>query len=123
MTEEDIERRVDNMSETLELTKDQHSKVMSFEMENSTKMQLEREKNMGDRDAMRASMMKIRDERNKQYEEVLTEVQLVKFKEIQEQQRNQRRQQYEQGGGGQGGGSDSQGDRPPRGRSRDQGGN
>lgn len=116
MTEEDVERRVENMAGTLELTEEQHQEILLYEKETYTKMQVEREKNMGDREAMRASMMKIREERDSYYEEVLNADQMVKYRETQEQRRNQRRERFEQGG------SENQGDRPARGRGRSQSG-
>jgi len=109
MTEEDVERQVENLAETLEMTEEQQKKVLTFELESYTKMQVEREKNMGDRDAMRASMTKIREESNEKYKEVLSEKQYTKLQEIQEQRRSQRPQRDGQGG---------QGDRPERGRGR-----
>ncbi len=96
MTEEDIKENVDNLAETLDLTADQQKKILDYDMEFYTKMQVEREKHMGDREAMRAAMMKARDERNEKYEDVLTPEQMKKFLEIQEQRRNQMRQQREQ---------------------------
>ena len=113
MTEEDVKRRVANLSETLEMTNEQHDKVLKFELELYTKMQVEMEKNMGNREAMRSAMMKIRDERDTKYSEVLTEDQMTKLREIQEQRRSQMRQQRETRDG-----EGSASDRPARGRGR-----
>lgn len=118
MSEEDIKDRVDNLAETLEFSEDQHKKIMRFELEFYNKMQVERQKRMNntdgnfDREAMRESMMKAREERDKKYEEVLTKEQLVKFREIQEQRRSEMRQQYQESS------PDNQEERPARGRSR-----
>jgi hypothetical protein len=112
MTEEDISERVDNLAETLELTEQQHKKILDFDLEFYTKMQVEREKQMGDREAMRAAMREARDERNRKYEEVLTREQMDKFIEIQERRREQMRQQRQQNSSG------GEGERPARGRSR-----
>jgi Spy/CpxP family protein refolding chaperone len=118
MTEDDIKERVDNNAKTLKLTDDQHKKVLSFELDFYNKMQIERQKMMNsgqqfDREEMRAKMMKIRDERNAKYEEVLTPEQYVKFTEIQEQRRNEMREQHEQNN------PDGQpAERPERGRGR-----
>ena len=76
------------------------------------KMQVERQKFTGDREAMRASMMKARDERDKKYEEVLTKAQMEKFKEIQEQRRSEMRRQYQESNPG------GEGEKPARGRGR-----
>ena len=114
MSEDDIKERVDNLGETLEFSKEQHKKILDYEMEFYNKMQVERQIYTGDnREEMRATMMKAREERDKKYEEVLTQEQLKKYKEIQEQRRSEMRRQYQdRNPGGQGG------DRPARGRGR-----
>lgn len=113
MSEEDIKERVDNLGETLEFSKDQHKKILEFELEFYNTMQVERQKFTGDREAMRAAMMKARDVRDKKYEEVLTKTQMEKFKEIQEQRRSEMRRQYQENNTGRQGD-----DRPARGRGR-----
>ena len=113
LSEEDIKERVDNLGETLEFSKEQHEKVLEFEMEFYNKMQVERQKFTGDRDAMRAVMTKAREDRDKKYEEVLTTEQMEKYKKIREQRRSDMRRQYQQ--------NNSEGEdntRPERGRSR-----
>ena len=118
MTEEDIKERVENTAETLKLTDEQHKKVLAAEMDFYNKRQIERQKMMSaggppaDRTAMREKMMKLRDERNAQYEEVLTPEQYAKFIEMQEQRRSEMRQQYQQAN------PDEEEDRPDRGRGR-----
>lgn len=112
MTEEDIVERVDNLSETLEFSKDQHKKILKYELEFYNKMQVERQKFTGDREAMRASMMNARDERDKKYEEVLTKDQMAKFNEIREQRRSEMRRQYQENNPG------GEGEKPARGRGR-----
>ena len=112
-TEEDISERADHLAATLELTEQQHKKIVDYDLEFYTKMQVEREKHMGDREAMRAAMMEARDQRNRKYEEVLTKEQMDKFLEIQEQRREQMRQQRQQNNSG------GEEERPARGRSRD----
>lgn len=118
MTEEDIKERVANIAETLKLTDEQHKKVLAAEMDFYNKRQIERQKMMNaggppaDRTAMREKMMKLRDERNAQYEKVLTPEQYEKFIEMQEQRRSEMRQQYQQAN------PDEEGDRPARGRDR-----
>jgi Spy/CpxP family protein refolding chaperone len=102
MTEEDIKERSGNTAETLGLDKDQHKKIEAVDMDFYNKMQIERQKmrNAGgpppDREAMREKMRKMMDERNAQYEEILTPDQYKKFIEIQEQRRNEMRQQRQQ---------------------------
>ncbi|MCD4710883.1 MAG: hypothetical protein K8R52_08560 [Bacteroidales bacterium] len=115
MTEEDIKERVENTAETLKLTDEQHKKVLAVEMDFYNKRQIERQKMMSaggppaDRTAMREKMMKLRDERNAQYEEVLTTEQYEKFIKIQEQRRSEMRQQRQSG-------SEGVEERPARGR-------
>jgi len=113
MSEDDITERVDNLSETLKFSKDQHKKILEYELEFYNKMQVERQKFTGDREAMRATMMQAREERDKKYEEVLTKEQMEKFKEIQEQRRSDMRRQYQENN------PEGENDRPARGRGRD----
>ncbi|MCJ7715277.1 MAG: hypothetical protein MUO54_01985 [Anaerolineales bacterium] len=104
MTEDDIKENAKNTAESLKLSDEQAKKVLSIDMEFYNKMSIERQKMMnaggppadGDREAMRERMMKMRDDRNTKYEEVLTPDQYVKFTETQEQRRNEMRQQYQQ---------------------------
>jgi hypothetical protein len=115
MTEEDIKERVETTSKTLELSDKQHEQVLKYELDFYNKMQIERQKmqNSGgqfDREEMRNKMMKIRDERNAKYEEILSPDQYKKFTEIQEQRRSEMRQQRESGG--------EPAERPARGRGR-----
>ncbi|MEN8226849.1 MAG: hypothetical protein ABFS38_01750 [Bacteroidota bacterium] len=112
VSEEDIKERVDNLGETLKFSKEQHKKILEYEMEFYNKMQVERQKYTGDREAMRATMMKAREERDKKYEEVLTKEQMAKFKEIQEQRRSDMRRQYQEKN------PEGDADRPARGRGR-----
>jgi Spy/CpxP family protein refolding chaperone len=115
MTEDDIKERVDNTAQTLKLNDDQHKKVLTVEMDFYNKMQIEFQKMRnaggspaeGDREAMRAKMMKMRDERNAEYEAILTPDQYKKFIDMQEQRmremrdmRDQQRQSNPDGEGG-----------------------
>ena len=113
MSEDDITERVDNLSETLKVSKEQHKKILEYELEFYNKIQVERQKSTGDREAMRASMMQAREERDKKYEEVLTKEQMEKFKEIQEERRSDMRRQYQENN------PEGENDRPARGRGRD----
>lgn len=119
LTEEDIKENVEQTAKSLNLNDEQHKKILAIDMDFYNKMQIERQKmrNMErteeNRDAMRSKMMKMRDDRNKEYEEVLSEEQYKKFIEIQEQRRNEMRQQRQQYNP-----DSSQSERPPRGRGR-----
>lgn len=119
MTEEDIEDRVANTAETLKLNEEQHKKALAVEMDFYNKMQIEFQKmrNEGgpptDREAMREKMMKMRDDRNAQYEEILSPEQYKQFIDIQEQRQREMREQRQQSNpDGEGGDTD----RPARGR-------
>lgn len=120
MTEDDIKERVETSAKTLELSEDQHKKVLSYELDFYNKRQIEFQKmrNSGgefDREEMRARMTKVMDERNAKYEELLNPDQYKKFIETQEQRRNEMRQQREQQQQNPDGQSE---ERPERGRGR-----
>ena len=124
MTEDDIKERVASTAQALKLTDEQQKKVLAVEMDWSNKMQIEFQKMRnsggppaeGDREAMREKMMKMRDERNAQYESILTPEQYKQFTAMQEQRmREMREQRQQQPPPGQEG---EQTDRPARGRGR-----
>lgn len=104
MTEEDIKEQSGNTAKTLGLTDEQAKKTLAADMDFYNKMQIERQKMSsaggppadGDRQAMRDKMMKMRDDRNAEYEKVLTPEQYKKFIEIQEQRRNEMREQRQE---------------------------
>ncbi len=121
MTEEDIKENVDNTAKTLKLDDEQHKKALAVEMDFYNKMQIERQKMMNaggpptDREAMREKMMKMRDDRNAQYEDILSPEQYKQFIDIQEQRMREMREQRQQSNPN-GEGSDEE--RPERGRGR-----
>jgi len=102
MTEEDIKERVDNTAKTLKLNDEQHKKALAVDMDYYNKMQIEFQKmrNEGgpptDRDAMRTKMTKMRDDRNAEYESILTPDQYKQFTDIQEQRMREMREQRQQ---------------------------
>ena len=104
MTEEDIKEQSANTANTLGLTDKQAKKTLGADMDFYNKMQIERQKMMsaggpppeGDRQAMRDKMMKTRDDRNMEYEKVLTPEQYKKYLDIQEQRRSEMRQQRQE---------------------------
>ena len=103
MSEEDVKERVEQTADSLNLTAEQEKKVLEFEMEffrERQKMFEDFDPETGDREAMRANMMKQRDARNEKYAEVLTEEQLEKFQEMQDRRRQNIRQRREQDSGG-----------------------
>ncbi len=97
MTEQDVKDRVVRLSESLECSDVQEKKILDFELGQYKTAQVERQKLSGDRDAMRAYMMKQRDVRDKKYAEILTKDQLKKYNELMEERRNQRQRQSEGG--------------------------
>ena len=119
MTEEDIKERVETTARTLKMSEDQHKKALSVEMDFYNKMQIERQKmrNAGgppaDREAMRAKMMQMRDDRNAEYKKILSSDQYDQFMEMQEQRMREMREQRQQRESGEDGE-----DRPARGRGR-----
>ena len=121
MTEDDIKEQVDNTAQTLKLSDDQQKKVLAVEMDFYNKMQIEFQKmrNQGgpptDREAMRAKMMKMRDDRNAEYEAILTPDQYKQFINQQEQRMREMREQRQQNRP-EGSGSDTT--RAERGRGR-----
>jgi len=118
MTEEDIKERVENTAQTLKMDDKQSKKALAVEMDFYNKMQIERQKMMNaggppaDREAMREKMMKMRDERNAQYKDILTDEQYKQFIDIQEQRQREMREQRQQSNPG------SEEERPERGRGR-----
>lgn len=110
MTEEDIRARVASTAETLKMNEEQEKKALAVEMDFYNKMQIEFQKmrNQGgppdDREAMREKMMKMRDDRNAEYEAILSPEQYKQFTDLQEQRMREMREQREQANpGGQGG--------------------
>ena len=126
MTEEDVKERTANTAKTLGLNKEQHKKIEAVDMDYYNKIQIERQKMMNaggqpsesDRSAMREKMMKMRDDRNAEYEKVMTPDQYKKFIEMEEKRQNEMRQQRQQQGRPDGGQGEGQGGNPERGRGR-----
>lgn len=123
MTEEDIKERVENTAKSLNMSEDQHKKALTVEMDFYNKMQIERQKMMNaggppssqsDREAMRAKMMKMRDDRNAEYENILTPEQYKQFTDMQEQRMREMREQRQRMNQGEEGSEE----RPARGRGR-----
>jgi Spy/CpxP family protein refolding chaperone len=108
MTEEEVKEGVQRTADSLDLTDAQEKKVLEFEMEyykEGQKMFENFDPETGDHEAMRAKMMKQRDERNEKYTEVFTGEQPEKFKQMQErrrQQMHQRREEQSEGDRGRG---------------------
>ena len=100
--EEDVKARIESLADTLKLSEKQEKEILAFELEFYKTMQKERENfdpETGDREAMRARMMEIRDERDARYKEVLTTEQYAKYAKMVEERRSQMRQQRNQAPG------------------------
>ena len=102
MSEEDIEKRVDNLAKTLECTDKQKEQLLEYEIQWYRKMQTEREKIQSsgnfDREAFRARMQEQRKHREAKYKEILTEAQMDKYNKLREERRQQWQQQRQDGG-------------------------
>jgi len=116
MSEDDIEKRIDILAETLECTDQQKEKLLDVELEWSRKMQTDRAKFQGgggdfDREAMRAKMQEQRKLKDEKYNEILSDTQMKKYEQLRAE-RMQQRQGQRPGDG------DSQSSQSQRGRGR-----
>ena len=93
MTQEDVKERVGRLTESLGCSDVQKKKILDFELQQYNKGQTERQKFAGDREAMREYMQKQRKLRDEKYTEILTEDQMKKYIQIQEERRQQRQGQ------------------------------
>jgi hypothetical protein len=103
MTEEDVKERIQRTADSLDLTDAQEKNILEFEMEYYKERQKMFENfdfETGDREAMRAKMMKQREEREEKYAEVLTEEQMNKYLEMRDRRQQQMRQRKEEDTGG-----------------------
>lgn len=75
------ERTMERLKEKLSLTKDQEAKIQSLLDKQREAIAKEREEHQGDREAMRAAMMKQRNEIDAEIEKILTKEQKKKYEE------------------------------------------
>lgn len=87
---EDRQKRQDELYAQLNLSEVQKTKVTEINDSYRTKMQNLRRNSDGDREAMRASMMKMRDAQNAELKNIMTAEQFEKFTAIQKAQRGKR---------------------------------
>ncbi|WP_167619415.1 hypothetical protein [Maribellus sediminis] len=96
-----VDRQIERMNETLDLSSDQEKQVRQILMDNFEKMGKMREEGRqggeGDFEAMREQWQKMREEQNEKMKEVLSDEQWEKYQVYQEEMRARR------GQGGQGG--------------------
>lgn len=99
--EEMVKRQTEQMVSDLGLNADQSKKVEALNRKYSEKMgELFRSASPdGDRSAMREKMTALREEKNKELKGILTEAQMKKHLELEEQRMNERRQQMPQRSG------------------------
>jgi protein CpxP len=105
MSEQDIKDNVANLADTLNLTEKQEKEILEYDLKFYQTMQKERQNfdpETSDRDAMRARMIEVRDERDAKYKEVLTKEQFEKYTKITEARRAQMRERRGQGQGSDG---------------------
>jgi len=90
--EERTKAQVERVEKLLSLTADQKTKIQAIETELGKEMSAIREKNQGDRDAMRTAMQELDKKRDAKYKEVLTADQFKKYLEDKEQRQRERGQ-------------------------------
>ncbi|WP_167608106.1 DUF4890 domain-containing protein [Maribellus sediminis] len=96
-------RQTEELTEQLDLNKDQQKKVLELNEKYGNKMSEMRDdmrNGGGDREAMREKMTKMREEQNKEMKKILTEDQYKKYEKYLEERRS-RRGQGGPGGSGQ----------------------
>jgi len=89
-SEDNVKERVERLSQSLELSEDQHNKVLEFELETYKKNQVNMQKYRDDRVKMREIMTEQRELRDKKYKEILTETQYNTFKANQQERMRNR---------------------------------
>ena len=112
-SEEDMKDRISSLADTLKLSDSQEKQILDVELKFVRTMQSQRQNfnfETADREAFRANMLKLRDERDAKYKEVLNGEQYAKYNKMVEGRRSQMRQRPPGEGGEQ--------ERPSRGRGR-----
>jgi hypothetical protein len=90
--EEIAKKNSEEMKERLHLDDQQYKKVVKINLDAAHEMKNTFDNAMGDRDAMRAAMLKVNDATNKKLKEVLTEDQWTEYGVMQEERRQRMRQ-------------------------------
>ncbi|MBN1350908.1 hypothetical protein JXJ21_15925 [candidate division KSB1 bacterium] len=88
-------KMVDELAAAIKLTKEQKEKVLALQFTFFDEMKKQREKNMGDREAMREAMGKLREKHEEQVNALLTEQQKKDYAKYREEQRKRRRERRE----------------------------
>ena len=92
------DERLAQMTEQLDLTDEQVKQMKPIVEEQTKKQEAIFENASGNRETMRAEMMKLMEETDEQYAEVLTEEQMNTYREIRQQRMRQGRPPPPQGG-------------------------
>jgi Spy/CpxP family protein refolding chaperone len=90
------ERRLQMLKDSLQLTSDQEKKVADILKQEQTAFENAREENRGDREAMRAFMLKQTKKTDEQIKSVLTKEQAEKYDSIMKARREQMREKSQQ---------------------------
>lgn len=94
-----IDRQMDQMKETLELTGDQEDQIRDILVKGSENMQAMREEMReggGGFEGMRESMQQMREEQDSKIKEILSEEQWLSYEAMQEEMRSRRGQRPQQ---------------------------
>lgn len=92
LTEDDIKIRVERLAETLELTEKQEEQLLKYELDEFNSRQDMFAHYSGDREAMRAYRMNMREKRDEVYATILTEKQMAEWVALREERMNARQQ-------------------------------
>lgn len=101
--EEQAVRQTERMVKKLDLSEDQKVKVEEINLRYANKMKAEKERNQGNREAMRTIMQAMRKDQMAEMESVLTDKQFKKFKKMASKKRSQGQSGGKRGGGRRGG--------------------
>ena len=96
-SEEFVKKQTEQMVKDLDLNEKQTKQVSDLNTKFAEQMKKARDENQGNRDKMRASMKKMRDDRNIELKKILTDEQYNKHLELQEKRMKERGRR---GGGG-----------------------
>ena len=112
-SEENIKARISNLADTLNLSTQQEKQILDSELKFARTMQSQRQNfdfASGDREAFRDQMIKLREEKDAQYKEILNQEQFTEYSKIMEGRRSQMRERPQ--------GEGTEQERPARGRGR-----
>jgi Spy/CpxP family protein refolding chaperone len=85
----DVDKQLENLKDRLKLNDEQTTKIKSILVQADSERVKLFELNQDDRDAMRAAMRDLRDDTDRQINEVLTDDQKAEYKKMKEERRNE----------------------------------